>query len=95
MADAKAFATEFTVYTYDRRGRGDSEDTHPYRVERESYVALDREVEALLDVGADGRAVKQFLRGIGMPSVFFTCSRSFPVGGPCALSLPRSDTTSP
>ncbi len=28
-------ATEFSVYTYDRRGRGDSGDTQPYAVERE------------------------------------------------------------
>jgi pimeloyl-ACP methyl ester carboxylesterase len=28
-------AAEFSVYTYDRRGRGDSGDTHPYAVERE------------------------------------------------------------
>lgn len=35
VADAKVFATEFTVYTYDRRGRGDSGDTLPYSVARE------------------------------------------------------------
>jgi pimeloyl-ACP methyl ester carboxylesterase len=28
-------ATQFTVYSWDRRGRGDSEDTPPYAVERE------------------------------------------------------------
>lgn len=32
---AKAFAKEFTVYNYDRRGRGDSGDTLPWTVERE------------------------------------------------------------
>lgn len=32
---AKLLATHFTVYSYDRRGRGDSADTKPYRVERE------------------------------------------------------------
>jgi pimeloyl-ACP methyl ester carboxylesterase len=30
-----ALAPHFTVYTYDRRGRGDSGDTAPYSVERE------------------------------------------------------------
>lgn len=35
VQDAKAFATQFTVYSYDRRGRGDSGDTQPYAVERE------------------------------------------------------------
>jgi pimeloyl-ACP methyl ester carboxylesterase len=32
---AGLLAEEFTVYTYDRRGRGDSGDTTPYAVERE------------------------------------------------------------
>lgn len=32
---AKALASDFTVYTYDRRGRGESGDTAPYAPERE------------------------------------------------------------
>jgi pimeloyl-ACP methyl ester carboxylesterase len=32
---AAALAGQFTIYTYDRRGRGDSGDTLPYAVERE------------------------------------------------------------
>ncbi len=32
---AKELAARFTVYTYDRRGRGESTDTGPYAVERE------------------------------------------------------------
>jgi hypothetical protein len=32
---AAELATDFTVYNYDRRGRGDSGDTPPYAVERE------------------------------------------------------------
>jgi pimeloyl-ACP methyl ester carboxylesterase len=32
---AKALAGQFTVFTYDRRGRGDSGNTPPYAVERE------------------------------------------------------------
>jgi pimeloyl-ACP methyl ester carboxylesterase len=32
---ARLLAPSFTVYTYDRRGRGDSSDTPPYAVERE------------------------------------------------------------
>jgi pimeloyl-ACP methyl ester carboxylesterase len=46
-ADAKAYAQEFTVYNYDRRGRGDSGDNSPWRVEREV-----EDIEAL--VGAAG-----------------------------------------
>jgi len=32
---AKALSSDFTVYNYDRRGRGDSGDTKPYAVQRE------------------------------------------------------------
>ncbi len=32
---AKVLAPHFTVYTYDRRGRGDSGHTAPYAIERE------------------------------------------------------------
>jgi len=32
---AAALAPHFTVYTYDRRGRGESGDTQPYAIERE------------------------------------------------------------
>lgn len=32
---AELLAQHFTVFTYDRRGRGDSDDTPPYTVERE------------------------------------------------------------
>jgi pimeloyl-ACP methyl ester carboxylesterase len=32
---AQLLASDFSVYTYDRRGRGDSGDTPPYAVERE------------------------------------------------------------
>ncbi len=41
---AKQLAPYFTVYTYDRRGRGDSGDTRPYAVEREV-----EDLEALID----------------------------------------------
>lgn len=48
--DAKAFAKEFTVYNYDRRGRGDSGNTIPWTVEREV-----EDIEALIDA-AGGEA---------------------------------------
>jgi pimeloyl-ACP methyl ester carboxylesterase len=41
---ANALAPHFTVYNYDRRGRGDSTDTLPYAVEREI-----EDIEALID----------------------------------------------
>jgi len=42
---ANLFKDYFTVYYYDRRGRGDSTDTQPYAVERE----ID-DIEALIDI---------------------------------------------
>ncbi len=48
--DAKAFAKEFTVYNYDRRGRGDSGDTLPFSIAREV-----EDIEALIDA-AGGNA---------------------------------------
>ncbi len=41
---AKLLAQHFTVYSYDRRGRGDSGDTQPYAVEREI-----EDIDALID----------------------------------------------
>ena len=41
---AKLLARSFTVYTYDRRGRGDSGDTQPYAVEREI-----EDIDAMID----------------------------------------------
>lgn len=50
VSDAKAFGKAFTVYNYDRRGRGDSGNTLPWSVERE----ID-DIEALIDA-AGGKA---------------------------------------
>jgi len=41
---AKLLAPHFTVYNYDRRGRGDSEDTKPYALTREV-----EDIEVLID----------------------------------------------
>lgn len=41
---AAKLAKDFTVYTYDRRGRGESTDTQPYSVEREI-----EDLKALID----------------------------------------------
>ncbi len=40
----KLLAQHFTVYSYDRRGRGDSGDTKPYAIDREI-----EDIEALID----------------------------------------------
>lgn len=134
LQDAKKFAEEFTVYNYDRRGRGDSGDTSPYSVEREvedieamvdaaggkanlyghssgavlaleaalkmpdkidkvvlydpayvhderekdSYDELSQKVQAFLVAGKNKAAMKTFLKGIGMPSVFVVLLPLFP-----------------
>ncbi len=41
---AEQLAADFTVIAYDRRGRGESSDTHPYAVDREI-----EDIEALID----------------------------------------------
>ncbi len=44
LQDAKVFAKAFTVYNYDRRGRGGSGNTLPYSLEREI-----EDIEAMID----------------------------------------------
>ncbi|SKA32338.1 Pimeloyl-ACP methyl ester carboxylesterase [Chitinophaga eiseniae] len=44
LYDVSVFSEEFTVYNYDRRGRGDSGNTLPYAVEREV-----EDIEAMID----------------------------------------------
>jgi pimeloyl-ACP methyl ester carboxylesterase len=49
---AQALADRYTVYTYDRRGRGESGDTAPYAAEREI-----EDLQALLEVAGETVAV--------------------------------------
>src|SRR6266498_3512363 len=44
LAALPLLAQQFTVFHYDRRGRGDSTDTQPYAIEREI-----EDLEALID----------------------------------------------
>src|SRR5262245_4358529 len=57
---AELLASRFTVYNYDRRGRGESGDTQPYAVEREI-----EDIAALIDA-AGGSA---FVFGISSGGV--------------------------
>ncbi|WP_152658021.1 alpha/beta fold hydrolase [Oceanobacillus sp. CFH 90083] len=50
LYDANVFAKQFTVYNFDRRGRGDSDNTLPYDIECEL-----EDIEALIDA-AGGEA---------------------------------------
>ena len=49
---AEVLAEHFTVYTYDRRGRGESGDTAPYAVEREI-----EDLEALIAAAGESASV--------------------------------------
>jgi pimeloyl-ACP methyl ester carboxylesterase len=67
---AAALSPDFTVFAYDRRGRGDSGDTAPYAVEREV-----EDIEALIDaaggsaflLGHSSGAVLALEAGLGLP----------------------------
>jgi pimeloyl-ACP methyl ester carboxylesterase len=68
---AQLLASEFTVYSYDRRGRGESSDTSPYAVEREV-----EDIEALIDAAGGAAALYGISSGgalaleatLGLPS---------------------------
>lgn len=47
LDDVKSFSKDYTVYNYDRRGRGDSSDTQPYSVEKEI-----EDIEALIEASS-------------------------------------------
>jgi pimeloyl-ACP methyl ester carboxylesterase len=58
---AKLLAQHFTVYSYDRRGRGDSGDTKPYAVEREI-----EDIEALIDESGEAANLVGFSSGAAL-----------------------------
>jgi pimeloyl-ACP methyl ester carboxylesterase len=58
---AAALAPYFTVFAYDRRGRGDSGDTQPYAVEREV-----EDIEALIDAAGGSTFVFGHSSGAGL-----------------------------
>jgi pimeloyl-ACP methyl ester carboxylesterase len=49
----------FTVYTYDRRGRGESGDTKPFAIEREV-----EDLDAIIDAAGGGAAVYAISSGV-------------------------------
>jgi pimeloyl-ACP methyl ester carboxylesterase len=58
---AEALKDRFTVYTYDRRGRGESGDTKPYAVEREV-----EDLEAVIDAAGGSAALYAISSGVGL-----------------------------
>ncbi len=55
---AAHLAANFTVFTYDRRGRGESTDTPPYAVGREV-----EDLQALIEVAGGSASVHGFSSG--------------------------------
>src|SRR5215216_5001212 len=55
---AQFLSDTFTVYSYDRRGRGDSSDTLPYAVDREV-----EDLQALIEAAAGSSFVYGFSSG--------------------------------
>jgi alpha-beta hydrolase superfamily lysophospholipase len=55
---AEQLSSRFTVFSYDRRGRGDSTDTPPYAVDREL-----EDLQALIDVAGGSAFVYGFSSG--------------------------------
>ena len=69
---ARALAPHFTVYAYDRRGRGDSGDTAPY--------AVNREVEDLAAlIGEAGQAACLFGHSSGATLALLAAANGLPV----------------
>ncbi len=58
---AKILADQFTVVTYDRRGRGDSGDTQPYAAQREI-----EDLEAVIDAAGGPACVYGISSGAGL-----------------------------
>lgn len=58
---APILAKDFTVYAYDRRGRGDSSDTQPYAVEREI-----EDLKAIYEAAGGSAYVLAFSSGGGL-----------------------------
>jgi pimeloyl-ACP methyl ester carboxylesterase len=58
---ADELMNQFTVYTYDRRGRGESGDTKPYAVEREV-----EDLAAIIEAAGGYAAVYAISSGVGL-----------------------------
>ncbi len=78
---APLLSSQFTVYTYDRRGRGESTDTAPYAVERE----LD-DLRAVLSVAGDAPYLVGFSTGAVLTR--FAVAAGIPTSGVALVEPP-------
>src|SRR5258708_11484241 len=79
---ATLLAERFTVFRYDRRGRGDSGDTQPYAVEREI-----EDIDALIEA-AGGSAFLYGHSSGGCLAMDATVELGGKVGGPALYESP-------
>ena len=90
-------AARFTVYTYDRRGRGDSGDTQPYAPEREyEDLAAVAAVCAETPSGfghASGAAIALRAAARGVPMAALVADWDSEIAAAAAAVLPLSATT--
>ncbi len=91
---ATHLASHFTVFAYDRRGRGESTDTLPYSVEREIddlaslieaaggsafvYGFSSGAILALVVLGRREEALEHWMKRIGVPTEIITAMRGDP-----------------
>lgn len=81
-------AEDFTVYTYDRRGRGDSTDTSPYSPDREV-----EDLEAL--IAAAGGSAHLYGYSSGALLAMHAAAQGLPVGRLALLEPPLQDEDDP
>jgi pimeloyl-ACP methyl ester carboxylesterase len=82
---ARLLAERFTVYSYDRRGRGDSGDTQPYAVDREI-----EDIDALIDAAGGSAALYGHSSG-GCLAMDATVELSGKVGKLAIYEAPYND----
>src|SRR5690625_8030959 len=85
----EALAEHFTVWTYDRRGTGESETTPPYAVERELA-----DVTAIIGL-AEGRPVIGYGFSSGATLLLIAAAARLPLAGLALLQPPLEPEDDP
>jgi pimeloyl-ACP methyl ester carboxylesterase len=85
----ESLTSVFTVYTYDRRGRGDSGDTAPYAVEREiEDLAAVVAVASVASAGSSGGPVFVYGHSSGAALALRAAAEGVPVAAIVAYEAP-------